>query len=81
MSRLEMEGMIQRLRKENIDLATQANMSIRAIKDALALSAVTPIDQIDADTIDAAAAQLSVIRDEYIANRKKIEALRKELDG
>lgn len=81
MSRLELEGMLQRLKMQRMDLATKADVKIRAIKQALSMSAITPIIEIDIEGVHALAGELLEIKhlmEQNISDARKIE---RELNG
>lgn len=81
MSRLELEGMLNRLKMQRLELATKADVKIRAIKQTLNMSAITPINDIDIEGVHALADELLDIKktmEKNLADAKKIE---RELNG
>ena len=79
MSRLEMKGALQELKLRKMNLIISADSKIKAIKDALALSAVTPLDEINIDAVALLSEELKALKEEYLDTVKKIDALKKEL--
>ena len=79
MSRLEMKGALQELKLKKMNLIISADSKIKAIKDALALSAVTPLDEINIDAVALLSEELKALKEEYLDTVKKIDALKKEL--
>ena len=77
--RLQMEGKLAELKRARSELIIRGNAHARAIKEALALVAVSSIKEIDADSIHVHAKGLKTIRDEYIRIDGDISALEKEL--
>ncbi len=79
MSRLEMKGALQELKLRKMNLIISADSKIKAIKDELALSAVTPLDEINIDAVALLSEELKALKEEYMDTVKKIDALKKEL--
>ena len=79
MSRLEMKGALQELKLRKMNLIISANTKIKAIKDALALSSVTPLSEIDIDSVALISQELRDVKDEYLDTLEKIKSLEKEL--
>ncbi len=79
MSRLEMKGALQELKLRKMNLIISADSKIKAIKDELALSAVTPLDEINIDAVALLSEELKALKEEYLDTVKKIDALKKEL--
>lgn len=79
MSRLEMKGALQELKLRKMNLIISADSKIKAIKDALALSAVTPLDEINIDAVALLSEELKALKEEYLDTVKKIDVLKKEL--
>lgn len=79
MSRLEMKGALQELKLKKMNLIISADSKIKAIKDELALSAVTPLDEINIDAVALLSEELKALKEEYLDTVKKIDALKKEL--
>ncbi len=77
--RLQMEGKLAELKRARSELIIQGNAHARAIKEALALVAVSSIKETDADSVLVHAKGLKAIRDEYLRIEGDIEALEKEL--
>lgn len=80
MSRLELEGMIGRLRRERLELATKAGAKITAIKHLLSLSSITPIDEIDIEGVHALSAELLEIKQQMTENLEKAKKIERELN-
>lgn len=80
MSRLELEGALQRLKMKRLELATKADAKIKAIKHLLAISAITPIDEIDIEGVHALAEDLLSIKVEMLENLQKTKKIEKELE-
>lgn len=81
MSRLELEGMIQRLRMERFNLATSADVKMRAIKQLLSMSMVTPIEETDIEGVHAMADELLEIKRQMVENLDKAKKIERELNG
>ncbi len=79
MSRLEMKGALSELKLKKMNLIISADSKIKAIKDVLALSAVTPLDEINIDAVALLSEELKALKEEYLDTQKKINALKKEL--
>lgn len=80
MSRLELEGMLQRLRMRRLELATNADAKIKGIKHLLILSAITPINEIDIEGTHSLSVDLLAIKKEMIQNLEDKKKIEKELD-
>ena len=81
MSRLELEGMLNRLKMKRMELATKADVKIRAIKQILNMSAITPINEIDIEGVHTLADELYNLKIEMIKNLADAGKLEKELNG
>lgn len=80
MSRLELEGMIQRLRMRRLELAINAAAKINAIKHLLTLSSITPINEIDIEGVHSLADDLLAIKKEMVQNLEDKKKIAKELE-
>lgn len=81
MSRIELEGMQGRLRRERLDLATRAGAKITAIKHLLSLASITPVEEIDLEGVHALAGELCEIKAQLTANTEKTKKVERELNG
>lgn len=81
MSRLELEGMLQRLRMERVELMTKAEIKIRAIKHALSMATITPLDEIDVEGVHALSCELLAIKKGMIDSMEKTKKIERELNG
>ena len=80
MSRLELEGMIQRLRMRRLELAINAAAKINAIKQLLTLSSIMPINEIDIEGVHSLAVDLLAIKKEMVQNLEDKKKIEKELE-
>lgn len=81
MSRLELEGMMGRLRRERLELATKAGAKITAIKHLLSLSSIMPIDEINIEGVHALAEELLDIKNQMTENLDKTKKIEKDLQA
>lgn len=81
MSRLELEGMLNRLKMARLELATKADVKINAIKQILSLSAIKQIDEIDIEGVHTLAEELLSIKRDRIKNLADAAKIEKELNG
>ncbi|MDA8082296.1 MAG: hypothetical protein M0024_01395 [Nitrospiraceae bacterium] len=81
MSRLELEGMLHRLRAERFELTTRADAKIKGIKALLNMSAITPVDEIDIEGVHALAAELLAVKQQMLENLGKAKKIEKEING
>lgn len=80
MSRLELEGMLQRLRMQRLELTTKAGAKISAIKHLLSMSAITPINEIDIEGVHMLAQELLEIKKDMQKNLEDSAKITKELE-
>ncbi|MDP3012691.1 MAG: hypothetical protein Q8M92_00520 [Candidatus Subteraquimicrobiales bacterium] len=80
MSRLELEGMLNRLKMQRFELKTKAAVKINAIKNILVLSSIRQIDEIDIEGVHALAVELLGLKRETEKNLEDKKKIEKELE-
>ena len=78
---LQLKGKLQELRMKEMDLATRASSKINAIKNLLATSAITPLEDIDLEGVASLAREALEQKKEYLQIREEIRRIEKELNG
>lgn len=80
MSRLELEGMLQRLRMRRKELQTSADAKIKGIKHLLTMAAITSIEEIDIEGVAFLSVEIQGIKQEMLKNLSDEKKLMKELE-
>ena len=78
---LELQGALTRLRNEKLELAVKAKALIKSIKHLLATASITPLEEIDIESVEIQARELKQAYMDYLDVKKKIEEIEKELNG
>ena len=79
MERTIMQGHMANLKPQKNELAGRITANLRAVKNALAASAVTPIDQLDIEGAAVHLNEAASLKTEYLEVCRKIIALEREL--
>lgn len=80
MSRLELKGMLQDLKQKRMNLAISADAKMKAIRHMLATSSITPISEIDCESIAFIANELLRVKEQYMLILEDIKKIEKELE-
>ncbi len=75
----QLKGQLSELKLKGMELATAADAHMRAIKDLLAASAVSPLSEVDAGQVAYHASRLKALKAEYLEVSEKMRKIRREL--
>lgn len=78
---LQLKGKLQELKMKKMELATRINAKMNAIKNILATSAITPIEDIDLEGVRSLAREADEQKKEYLKTIEEIRKIEKELGG
>jgi flagellar biosynthesis chaperone FliJ len=78
---LELQGALTRLRNEKMELTVKAKALIKSIKHLLATAAITPLEDLDIESVEVQARELKQAYKDYLKIKSKIDEIEKELDG
>ncbi|ACL05247.1 hypothetical protein Dalk_3559 [Desulfatibacillum aliphaticivorans] len=79
-ARAIVKGHIADLKPKKNELAGRIAANLRAVKNTLAASAVTPIDQLDIEGAAVHLSEAAALKAEYLETCGKIAALERELE-
>ncbi len=74
------KGRVAELKSKRNELAGRVAANLRAVKNALAASAVTPIDQLDIEGATVHMNEAKALKAEYLETCDKIKTLERELE-
>ena len=78
---LELQGALVNLRNEKMELAVKAKALIKSIKHLLSTAAITPLEDIDIESVEIQARELKEIYRNYLEVKQKMTEIDKELNG
>ncbi len=78
---IQLQGALAKLRQEKMELVVKGKTLAKSIKELLATSSITPLEDLDIESVYIYASELKQVYDDYREVQNKIKTIEKELEG